>query len=49
LWIGLGSALLGSLAGLVNFGAAYAVAGAACVATAGALAAVRRRTPATKT
>ena len=49
LWIGLGSALLGSLAGLVSFGAAYAVAGAACVATAGALAAVRRRTPATKT
>jgi hypothetical protein len=49
LWIGLGSALLGSLAGLVSFGAAYAVAGAACVATAGALAAVRRRAPATKT
>jgi MFS family permease len=47
LWIGLGSALLGSLAGRVSFGAAYAVAGAACVATAGGLAAVRRRTPTT--
>jgi len=47
LWIGLGSALMGSLAGLAGYGAAYAVAGAACVVTAGALAAVRRRTPAT--
>jgi len=47
LWIGLGSALLGSLAGLAGYSAAYAVAGAACVATAGALAVVRRRTPAT--
>jgi MFS family permease len=45
-WIGLGSALLGSLAGLASFSAAYAVAGAACVATAGGLAMVRRRTSA---
>jgi len=45
LWIGLGSALLGSLAGLAGFSAVYAVAGAACVAMAGGLTVVRRRTP----
>ncbi len=47
LWVGLGSALMGSLAGLTGYSAAYAVAGGACVATAGVLAVVRRRTSAT--
>jgi len=46
LWIGLGSALMGSLAGLAGYNAAYAVAGITCIATAGALEAVRRRTSA---
>jgi MFS family permease len=46
-WIGLGSALMGSLAGLAGYNAAYAVAGITCIATAGALEAVRRRTSAT--
>jgi len=45
LWIGLGSALLGPLAALASYSAVYAVTGVACVATAGGLAVVRRRTP----
>ena len=43
LWIGLGSALLGPLAGIAGFGAAYGIAGAACVVTAGALAVFKRQ------
>ena len=45
LWIGLGSALLGPLAGMAGFRAAYGIAGAACVVTAGALVAFKRRAP----
>ncbi len=43
-WIGLGSALLGSLASAAGYDAMYAVAGAACVVVAGALFVFRRRT-----
>jgi MFS family permease len=43
LWIGLGSALLGPLAGASGFEAAFGVAGAACVVVAGTLAVARRR------
>lgn len=42
-WIGLGSALLGSLASAAGYGATYAVAGMACVLTAGALFTFRHR------
>jgi DHA1 family multidrug resistance protein-like MFS transporter len=43
LWIGLGSALMGSVANLAGFGTAYAIACAACVTIAGVLAARPRR------
>ncbi len=36
-WIGLGSALIGSVAGLAGFGVSYALVGAACIVTAVAL------------
>jgi MFS family permease len=45
-WIGLGSALLGPLAGAAGFGAAYAVTGAACIVTAGMLTMMGRARPA---
>jgi MFS family permease len=44
IWIGLGSALLGSLASAAGYHAMYAVAGAMCVVMAGALFAFRQRT-----
>jgi len=47
-WIGLGSALLGSLASAAGYDATYAVAGAACVVVAGALFVFRRRTAASR-
>ncbi len=43
LWIGLGSALLGPLAGWAGYNLAYAVVGITCVAMAGALAVFRPR------
>jgi hypothetical protein len=42
-WIGLGSALIGSVASLAGFGVSYALVGAACMATAGMLSLARRR------
>jgi MFS family permease len=45
-WIGLGSALLGPLAGAAGYSAAYAVVGGACVVTAGLLTMTRRTHPA---
>ena len=42
LWIGLGSALLGPVAGAAGYGAVYLVAGAACVAVTAAWAAMGR-------
>lgn len=42
-WIGLGSALLGSLASAAGYNATYAVAGAMCVVMAGALFAFKQR------
>jgi MFS family permease len=47
-WIGLGSALLGSLASAAGYEATYAVAGAACIVVAGALFVFRRRTAASR-
>jgi MFS family permease len=43
-WIGLGSALLGSLASAAGYNATYAVAGAMCIVVAGALFAFKPRT-----
>jgi MFS family permease len=43
-WIGLGSALLGSLASAAGYNATYAVAGAMCIVVAGALFAFKQRT-----
>ena len=43
LWIGLGSALLGPLAGVAGFGAAYGMAGAACIVVAAAWVVLRRQ------
>jgi len=43
LWIGLGSALMGSVANVAGFGTAYAIVCAACIATAGVLVALPRR------
>ena len=42
LWIGLGSVLLGPVAGAAGYGAVYGVAGAACVAVTAVWAAVGR-------
>jgi len=43
LWIGLGSALLGPLAGAAGFGAAYGIAGAACIVVAAAWVVLKRQ------
>jgi MFS family permease len=43
IWIGLGSALLGSLASAAGYGVMYVAAGLACALTAGALFTFRRR------